>query len=221
VKFRDFDVFVSGDESNLRLVNLHYRAFVEAVFTALRSQDIQAPWGKFYVDISRVGTPTRFMPASPTLGLNSAGVTMGLPDNSLMTTTGQSIRPLLAQTVLGTRDLVRDSSGWDKPLFWDLVERIGTQVGPFSERFASVTDRKTKVAYHLTYEWDEDGTRLYADARKQIEDEELLGRTLVGDFPEEWEVFTGRVPSRIRLTPNGLELHDGDGVLIGTASRPA
>jgi hypothetical protein len=221
VKFRDFDVFVSGEEPNLRLVNRRYRAFVEAVFTALRSHDIRAPWGKFYLDISRVGTPSRFMPASPTVGLSAAGVVTGLPDDSLLTTTGWSIRPLLAGTVLGTRDFVRDSSGWDEPSFWGLVESIGKHVGPFSQRFASVADRKTRVVYHLTYEWDEDGTRLYVDARTQIENGELLGRALVGDFPEEWDVFTGQVPARIRLTPSGLELQDANGVLIATTPRPA
>ena len=221
MRFRDFDVLITGgDVADERELNLRPRAFVQAVIVELGSRRTDSPWGKLYVDIGAPGTKTTFMKASPNLGLGSAGVHIPLGDPALLTTTDSAIRLLLARAVAATRGVVRESGGWDDPWFWDLIERTGSREGPYEQRLPPVKDRETSVVYHLTYEWDEDGTRLYADARRRPDDNEPLGRSLVREFPGQWELLAGDVPSEIRPTPDGMELRDRQGLLLERIARP-
>lgn len=220
--FRDFDILLASGEPDppkAREINLRSRAFVEAVITELRQRRPEAPWIKLYIDIGAVGKRPYFWPASPKHGLSAAGAHLDVTDRRLLATTGVHLRPLLAEAVERARPTIREATGWDDPWFWELISRVGSHVGPYRQHMKPVTDRKTKMVYGLTYEWDEVGTRVFVDARRGPDEVNPLGRVQVGEFPAQWEMFLGRVPSTIRLVPNGIDLRDPDGV-IQTIPRP-
>lgn len=218
--FRDFD-FIFGDitdPATSREAHRPSRAFVEAVVYALRARRTEAPWAKLYLEIGTAGPRPRFWPALGN-GMSAAGAYLELPEPELLTAAGSAVRPLIARTVTAARPTIRDASGWDDPWFWTMIDRLGSHQGPYSLRLKPVTDRKTGALHHLTYEWDETGTRLYVDARRGQDDPEMLGRVEIGDFPDQWEVLYGRVPSRLRLTPTGIELRDREGLVLRTIPR--
>jgi hypothetical protein len=222
VNFREFDILLTQSEGRSRFdINTDARAFVEAIDTALSARKTQAPWRKLYVDVRPSGTAAYFQPALPKVGLSAAGAVIGLTDPAILATTGNALRPLLASTVLSSRAIVRDGSGWDDPWFWDLIERTGAHVGPFRQELAPVTDRKTQIGYFLRFEWDEDGTRLYLDAQRKATNDVLIAHILIGDYAGQWGWFDGQVPSKVRLIPGGIELLDSDGLLLHTLPRPA
>ena len=219
MRFRDFDVaFEHGSVPDPRELSLRTRAFVEAVVTELRARRIDAPWIKLAVLVAAPGARPTFMPPQPKVGISVAVATVAAPDSPLTTAVGPAIRPMLAELVAGTRDLVREAGGWDDPRFWDLVDEVGSHAGPFTAWLPAKTDRRTKVAYHLTWEFDEDGTRLRLDARQP--DGALSGRTMVGDFPGAWELLPGRAPRVIRLTADGVDLLDHAGDIVVAVARP-
>ena len=211
----DFDIGLSpGSFPEPREVNLRYRAFVEAVVTELRATRPEAPWRKFYVSFTDQGQEPTWMPALPNVGLSSAGVHVGIQDPALLTIRGEAIRSHLAEAIVGLRSFVSAESGWDDPRFWELVERIGSNRGPYHRAISLATDRKTAVSYCLLYEFDEAGTRQVVEAFRASARDVSLGRTVINDFPGQWDWFDGRVPQKVRLTPDGIEVRDRAGVLL-------
>jgi hypothetical protein len=227
VRFYDFAVVLNPGAfplPNSREVHLRYSAFIEAIVARLGSRKIEAPWSKFVLELTRQDAPGSFYAALPKVGLRVASVITALPDEALLTAKGEAVRPVLAKAVASTREVVRDGSGWDNEEFWESVERVGTHRGRYEHRALPVMDRKSKVVYHLTYEWDERGTTVYADRRRSIEDAAFLARTVVAAFPDRWPAtlawLGGFAPRKMRLTSNQLEIFDGRGALLAAPPRP-
>jgi hypothetical protein len=221
VRFVDFDFMVVGPgEVEQREVNSRFRGFVEAVAAALEIRKSEAPWRKLVVEVVPAGGPTAFMPALPDVGLSVAVVQTSATDPTLLTASGSAVRPVMADTISRTRHIIRNRIGWDDHWFWTLIGRTGMHEGAYEQRLPETRDRKRGVRYHLTRAWDETGTTLYADARAPADDQ-LLGRTLIREFPRQWEWFDAQVPSKIRLSSGGLELVDLEGHVVTTIDPPA
>jgi hypothetical protein len=219
MKFVDFDVLIGLAAVERRRANLGKRAFVEAVVVDLRQAKLQAPWAKLFLAFREDETEASWMPPYPKLGLSSAGLYVPLSDPRLMSIQDETIRRVLADNVLAVRPLVRERADWDDDAFWRIVERAGAHRGPYRHRLRPATDRRSKVLYALTHEWDESGTRLFLDAFRDPDATEPLGRDLVGEYESSFEWYFGRVPSKVRLVPDGVELWDRTG-LVKTVSRP-
>lgn len=149
---------------------------------------------------------------------------MTLPDPALLTARGASVRPLLASGTLAVRDLLREQADWDDEEFWALVTRIGAHEGPFvAERpRPTATDRRAKVKIGLTYEWDESGTTIYADAHAWPVPGDRLWRVRVARFRRTWELEFSRAfdPRKLRLTPDTILVLDRGNRAIAKAARP-
>ena len=220
MRFVDFDIAFGPPAVERRDVNLRYRAFIEAVVVGLREVKVDAPWRKLFIGFAEIEPQRRWDAPSPKLGLSSAALHIALPDQRLVTTQGEAIRPLLAATITDVRDQIRSRSDWDDPWFWTMIDRVGSHQGPYRRPLKSVRDRSTKVLYRLTYEWDEAGTTLYLDAHGGHAGEDPLGRSEIGAFPGQWELLNGVVPTRIRLVPGAVDLLDHAGQVIASVARP-
>jgi hypothetical protein len=220
VKFRDFDIVAPGLGGEFRELVRGSRAFVEAVVAQLAQHRVEAPWRKLAVEVTAAPRPPVFMPPLPKVGLSVASVLTELPNRALLETHGAELRPHLASLVVGTRDTVRAGSGWDDPQFWSIIQATGARVGPFEQRLPAVRERASGLSYHLTWEWDEAGTRQFLDVRRNADDAAPSGRALLNDFPGAWELFPGVVPTRLRLRGDAVDLLDASGARVTTVTKP-
>ena len=226
MKFVDFDTGLQAGywpQPFLRERNLRYRAFVRAIRIGLARHRFEAPWRKLY--LTWVSNETDHWQAPiPSVGISAAGFVVPIPDDELLTADGEAIRPVLARNVTRVRDRLRSVSGWDDEHFWQVVTDTGNHHGRYSmpsSRLTS-TDRQSKVTAAVTYEWDEAGTIVYADARVWPVPEAVLWRVQLADLPGVWEPeFAAEfAPTKLRLSGSAIEALDRNGNTIAEADRP-